>query len=104
MITDSNVRHEFKPDRTLIPGVVRANAWRGELLAGKAKTPREIALRGRLPERRLRRVFGPAFLAPGIPLAILDGRRAEDPTLEERVMGGNLPMDRAKQRRRLRMA
>ncbi len=68
---------------------------------GKVKTLRGIAEREALPERYVRRVLELAFLAPDITHAILDGGQPETLTLEDLVMGGNLPPDWTQQRKRL---
>ncbi len=101
VILDPAFRKDPKPDNTLIRGVVRANAWLDELMDGKVKTLREIAERETLPERYVRRVLELTFLAPDITQAILDGGQPETLTLEDLVMGGNLPPDWARQRKRL---
>ncbi len=101
VILDPAFRKDPKPDDTLIRGVVRANAWLDKLMDGKVKTLREIAEREALPERYVRRVLELAFLAPDITQAILDGGQPETLTLEDLVMGGNLPPDWARQRKRL---
>ena len=101
VITDPAYRQAPKVDPVLVQGIVRANAWLLELLAGKAKTMREIAVREKLPERYLRRLLELAFLAPDITETILQGRQPRDLMLEDLVMGDNLPTDWSKQRKLL---
>ena len=101
VITDQAYRHDPKVDPILVHGIVRANIWLQELLAGKVKTMREIAVREKLHERYVRRLLELAFLAPDITEAILEGRQPEDLMLEDLVMGGNLPTDWSLQRKLL---
>ena len=91
VITDQAYRQDPKVDPALVHGIVRANAWLMELMAGKVGTVRKIAVREKLPERYTRRLLELAFLAPDITEAILDGRQPRDMMLEE-IMRNGLPM------------
>ena len=103
VITDQAYRQDPKVDAALVQGTVRAKTWLMELMAGKVKTMREIAVREKLPERYVRRLLELAFLAPDITEAILDGRQPGDMMLEE-IMRNGLPISWALQRRSLRFS
>ena len=98
VITDQAYQQDPMVDPILVHGIVRANIWLQELLAGKVKTMREIAVREKLHERYVRRLLELAFLAPDITEAILEGRQPEDLMLEDLVMGHNPPSEWTKQR------
>jgi hypothetical protein len=84
--------------------IVRAHGWLDELMSGRARSLREIALREKLHERYVRRILELSFLAPDITEIILDGRQPADLMLQEIVPDGALPLDWASQRKLLRLA
>jgi hypothetical protein len=104
VITDPDIRQAPRMDATLITAIARAHGWLDDLMSGKVRSLREIALREKLHERYVRRILELAFLAPDITEIILDGRQPADLMLQEIVPDGALPLDWANQRKLLRLA
>jgi hypothetical protein len=103
VITDPDMHRAPRMDATLITAIVRAHRWLDDLMSGRARSLREIALREKLHERYVRRILELAFLAPDITEIILDGRQPADLMLQEIVPDGALPLDWASQRKQLRL-
>jgi hypothetical protein len=103
VITDPDMHRAPRMDATLITAIVRAHRWLDDLMSGRARSLREIALREKLHERYVRRILELAFLAPDITEIILDGRQPADLMLQEIVPDGALPLDWASQRKLLRL-
>ena len=91
-------------DYALIRGVARAHAWFEELRSGRAAGIPEIARRERLPDTYVQLLLPLAFLAPGIVVAILEGRQPADLTLSRLMKRTTLAVDWPTQRRQLGFA
>jgi site-specific DNA recombinase len=83
----------------LLKAIARAHDWHDRIIKGRAWGPRSLAQQTGLDESYVHRIFNYAFLAPDIIEAILDGRQADDLTLEK--LRKRLPMSWAEQRKAL---
>lgn len=84
-----------QPDPTLIRALTRAQHWLGQIRPGTSIA--DIARAENLSDAFIRNRLQPAFLAPAIQQAILDGTQPPDRTLE-RIIRSNLPLDWQEQR------
>jgi len=85
-------------DRALTTALVRAESWKRRLLSGDAENINAIADAETVSAAFVRRMIRPAFLAPDLKAAIIDGRQPVGLTLEA-VTRAELPLDWAEQRR-----
>lgn len=83
----------------LLKAIARAHDWHDRIIKGQAWSQRSLAQQTGFDESYVRRIFNYAFLAPDIIEAILDGRQADDLTLEK--LRKRLPMSWAEQRKAL---
>ena len=81
-----------KTDPALGAALVRAEAWKRQLLSGEAASLKEIARAENVTPAYARRVIKTAFLAPDLKAAILDGRQPFGLTLEA-VTLRDMPLD-----------
>jgi site-specific DNA recombinase len=72
---------EHKPDLKLVQAIVRAHAWLADLKNGRFLSVEELADSAKLHSKVVRQALRLAFLAPGLILAILEGRHAAGATL-----------------------
>jgi site-specific DNA recombinase len=70
-----------KPDPKLVQAIVRAHAWLADLKNGRFLSVEELADSAKLHSKVVRQALRLAFLAPGLILAILEGRHAAGATL-----------------------
>jgi DNA invertase Pin-like site-specific DNA recombinase len=84
-------------DPTLIKMVARGRAWFEELVAGRARSLRELAERDGITRRYVRRLVYLAFLSPEVVEAILQGRQPVELTAT-RLSEFELPLDWIEQR------
>ena len=87
-----------KTDPALGAALIRAEAWKRQLLSGEAASLKEIARAESVTPAYARRVIRTAFLAPDLKAAILDGRQPFGLTLEA-VTLRDMPLDWEDQRR-----
>lgn len=87
-----------KTDPALSAALIRAEAWKRQLLSGDVASLREIARAENVTPAYARRVIKTAFLAPDLKVAILDGRQPAGLTLEA-VIRSEMPLDWDDQRR-----
>jgi site-specific DNA recombinase len=86
-----------KTDPTLLKAVARGYEWFNELVSGRAKFTREIAVLEGVNERFVRRLIPLAFLSPTIVQAIAEGRHPADLTAEALSRVIQIPLEWAKQ-------
>jgi hypothetical protein len=84
-------------DPTLIKMVARGRAWFEELVAGRARSLRELAERDGITPRYVRRLVYLAFLSPEVVEAILQGRQPVELTAT-RLSEFEQPLDWIEQR------
>ena len=87
-----------KTDPALSTALIRAEAWKRQLLSGEVASLKEIARAENVTPAYARRVIRTAFLAPDLKAAILDGRQPFGLTLEALVRT-EMPLDWEDQRR-----
>ncbi|WP_425992998.1 recombinase family protein [Brevundimonas sp. TWP2-3-2] len=87
-----------KTDPALSAALIRAEAWKRQLLSGEVASLKEIARAENVTPAYARRVIRTAFLAPDLKAAILDGRQPMGLTLEALVRT-EMPLDWEDQRR-----
>jgi DNA invertase Pin-like site-specific DNA recombinase len=85
-------------DRAMTTALIRAESWKRRLLTGEVENLNVIADAEGVSGAFVRRMIRPAFLAPDLKAAILDGRQPVGLTLEA-VTRSELPLDWVKQRR-----
>ncbi len=85
-------------DRPLTAALVRAESWKRRLLAGEVENLSAIAAAENVSAPFVRRMILPAFLAPDLKTAIIEGRQPIGLTLEA-VTRDALPLDWSEQRR-----
>jgi hypothetical protein len=85
-------------DRVMAAALIRAEAWKRRLFAGEIDSINQIAEAEGVSGAFVRRMIRPAFLAPDLKAAILDGRQPVGLTLEA-VTRAELPLDWTEQRR-----
>ena len=85
-------------DRALTTALVRAESWKRRLLSGEVANLKLIADAEGVSPEFARRLIRPAFLAPDLKSAIIDGRQPTGLTLEA-ITRTELPLDWANQRR-----
>ncbi|WP_395650441.1 recombinase family protein [Brevundimonas sp.] len=85
-------------DRALTAALIRAESWKRRLLAGEVENLSAIAQAENLSSPFVRRLIRPAFLAPDLKAAIIDGCQPIGLTLEA-LTREELPLDWAEQRR-----
>ena len=78
LIIDGDATPSARVDLPLLNATARAYRWSNDLLAGRARSIGEIAMREHLTARHVRRVMRLAFLAPRIVEAIVEGRQPAD--------------------------
>lgn len=93
----SAIRHRAT-DPALGAALIRAEAWKRQLLTGEAKTLNQIAEAEGVTAAYAARTIRVAFLAPDLKAAILDGRLPVGLTLEA-VTRHEMPLDWEAQRR-----
>ena len=87
-----------RPNTALIKVVTRTQAWRLRLFSDPAFSIRTIAREQGLGERYVGHLLPPAFLAPDIVAAILDGLQPADLDLEQLLQA--IPLSWVEQRLR----
>jgi hypothetical protein len=87
-------------DESLIKALGRAYRWRTALLAGKARSLDDIAVKHGCTNRYVRRVLSLSFLAPDIVEAILRGTQLRSLTVAT-TLGREIPLSWHKQRAEL---
>ncbi|KPF79846.1 hypothetical protein IP78_08835 [Brevundimonas sp. AAP58] len=85
-------------DQVMAAALIRAEAWKRRLFAGEIDSINQIAEAEGVSGAFVRRMIRPAFLAPDLKAAILDGRQPVGLTLEA-VTRAELPLDWTEQRR-----
>jgi site-specific DNA recombinase len=85
-------------DRVMAAALIRAESWKRRLFAGEIDSINQIAEAEGVSGAFVRRMIRPAFLAPDLKAAILDGRQPVGLTLEA-VTRAELPLDWTEQRR-----
>jgi hypothetical protein len=85
-------------DRAMTSALIRAESWKRRLLTGEVENLNVIADAEGVSDAFVRRMIRPAFLAPDLKAAILDGRQPVGLTLEA-VTRSELPLDWVEQRR-----
>ncbi|RYG88505.1 MAG: recombinase family protein [Alphaproteobacteria bacterium] len=85
-------------DQPLASALVRAESWKRRLLSGEVASVNEIASAEGVSGAFVRRMILPAFLAPDLKAAVLDGRQPIRLTLEA-ITRAELPLDWEAQRR-----
>lgn len=85
-------------DPALSAALVRAESWKRRLLSGEITNVNAIAEAENVSGAFVRRMILPAFLAPDLKAAIMDGRQSLNMTLETVTRSG-LPIDWTEQRR-----
>ncbi|MBX9616619.1 MAG: recombinase family protein, partial [Caulobacteraceae bacterium] len=81
-----------RTDPALGAALIRAEAWKRQLLSGEVASLREIARAENVTPAYARRVIRTAFLAPDLKAAILDGRQPSGLTLEA-LSRSEMPLD-----------
>ena len=81
-----------RTDPALSAALIRAEAWKRQLLSGEAASLKEIARAESVTPAYARRVIRTAFLAPDLKAAILDGRQPMGLSLEA-VIRSEMPLD-----------
>jgi hypothetical protein len=87
-----------RPNRVLIKAVVKACAWKEQLISGRSSSILAIATNEGVTDRYVARLLKLAFLAPDIVEAILEGRQPAD--LELQRLLPDIPLAWDEQRRR----
>jgi DNA invertase Pin-like site-specific DNA recombinase len=87
-----------RPNRVLIKALVKACAWKEQLISGRSSSILAIATDEGVTDRYVARLLKLAFLAPDIVEAILEGRQPADLELQ-RVLP-DIPLAWDEQRRR----
>lgn len=87
-----------KTDPALSAALIRAEAWKRQLLSGDVASLREIARAENVTPACARRVIKTAFLAPDLKIAILEGKQPAGLSLEV-VIRSEMPLDWDDQRR-----
>jgi site-specific DNA recombinase len=72
--------------------VARAHQWSNDLVAGRARSIAEIAVREKVSARYVRRLLSVSFLAPRIVEAIAEGRQPPELTAEALAERIELPL------------
>jgi site-specific DNA recombinase len=98
LIIGDQVAEPTHVDEALIKTISNAHRWMKQLQAGAASTVVEIAKAEALDDGEISRVLPPAFLAPDIVEAILDGRHPLNLTVRNLKRFKPLPTSWAKQR------
>src|SRR5262249_37750658 len=93
-------KHSSRCDPALIKAVARGRAWFEEISTGRARSLQELAKRGGISRRYIRRLVGLAFLSPQLVEAILQGRQPVELTVT-RLTELDLPLDWTEQHRLL---
>ena len=89
---------QTKTDAALGAALIRAEAWKRQLLSGQARSLNEIAEAEGVTKAYAARLIKTAFLAPDLKAAILDGRQPIGLTLESATRKA-MPLDWDEQRR-----
>jgi len=85
-------------DHTLTAALIRAESWKRRLLSGEIESINDIADAESVSDAFVRRMIRPAFLAPDLKAAVLDGRQPAGMTLEA-ITRADLPLDWSEQHR-----
>src|SRR3954451_14287511 len=92
--------HSSRCDPALIKAIARGRAWFEELATGRARSLQQLAKRGGISRRYIRRLVGLAFLSPELVEAILQGRQSVELTAT-RLTELDLPLDWTEQHKML---
>ena len=92
LVIEGNRAPAARADSALLKAVARARQWSEDLLAGRAQSVAEIAERGRVGSRYVRRLLRLAFLAPEIVEAIAAGDQPPELTAEALAERIDLPL------------
>ena len=93
-----------EPDRSLLPFAGSGPPGRAEVMAGRGKEMRELAVEAGVNPSYFARIFRLPFLAPAISHAILQGRQPSDLTANRLELAGRLPANWSDQRRQFGLA
>jgi DNA invertase Pin-like site-specific DNA recombinase len=85
-------------DPALSSALIRAEAWKRKILGGEVENLTVIARSEDVTLEYARRMIRPAYLAPDLKAAILDGRQPAGLTLEA-ITKSEMPLDWSEQRR-----
>jgi len=72
---------ERKPDQNLVLAIVRAHAWLADLTSDRYSSIEDLATAAKLHPKVVRQAIRPAFLAPDVTSAIVEGVQPEGLTL-----------------------